>query len=231
MNSETYFDKTIENFREQLLATPILNQLTDLNNQQIQFLFSQIYYFVKAFPGYLGILLWKTNNKHIRFAITENLVDEHGGIDKINKKDFNMIHSRLLKNFIKSTNPTLSKLADKSIHTKILMSNFDRLFLNATLVEALGMMTAMESISVKWFSLLYHQLKKRGEYSNEALYFFELHMSLDEEHGSILKDILMPLLKNKQSIMLFQESVETISLVWKRFYYGIAEEIANEHCY
>lgn len=203
-----------------LFSSKLLYEFNSLSTEQLHFFFSQFYYFVHNFPAYLGLLLWKTDNEIIRFVITENLVDECGGIKKIEVNDFSGAHSRLLKNFVLSIQP---KLAKKHVQTEILMNSFNQFFLNSSLLECLSAMTCMESISTKWFTLIHDQLKKRNEFSDEQLHFFKLHMSLDEVHGDILTEVLLPLLDSPENIELCQHATITTMQFWSYFYSGIRD--------
>lgn len=226
MKAQEYFDEAVKKVVTELLSTPILNQLADLNKKQLRYFFSQIYYFVDAFPGYLGILLWKTNNNSVRFTITENLVDEYGGIEKIMQRDFAGMHSNLLKKFVEKIDPSVNGLADQSKHTKALLTHFNDLFISASLIEALAAMASMENIAPPWFDLLYNQLKQRNTFSNDDLYFFKLHMSIDVEHGDVLKETLIPLLKDEKCYALLQRGIDAAASNWQRFYEGITQEMA-----
>lgn len=225
MNVDNYFDEEVQKSVSNLLQVPILNRLGKLNNEQLGYFFSQIYYFVDAFPGYLGILLWKTNNNDVRFAIADNLVDEYGGLERITKRNFSGMHSNLLKNFIESIDTTNKGLVAKSESTQKLLDSFDDLFINSSLIEAFGSMACMENIGPPWFKLLYNQLNERKIFSKEDLFFFSLHINVDVEHGDILKKALIPLLKNADSYNLLQKGINTAASNWYKFYEGITEEM------
>lgn len=228
MKPDNYFDQVINQTAEILLSVPILSQIHIMPSSKLHFLFSQIYYFIEMFPGFLGTLIWQTNNEKIRFALIENLVDECGGFDRIRNRDYSATHSGMLKKFIEGINGSRGVLAEKSVHTKIFIRNFEKLFINSTFIETLGAMASMESVSTKWFNLIYQQLIKRNEFSEESLYFFKLHIQMDEDHGDVLKETLIPLLKNNEDYVLFKNGAMTSVNNWKNFYFALAEEIAGE---
>lgn len=225
MNAKSLFEDVNQQAQDRLLSAPILNKLTQLNTPQLHYLFSQLYYFVERFPSLLGLLLWHTTDDRIRFAIVDNLIDECGGADKVHNNDFSATHSGLLKKFILSMDLPERKLAAQSIQTDILLNRFKQFYLHSTTVEVLSSMTSMESMSTQWFNLLYSQLKQRNEFAKDDLYFFDLHTQLDEVHGSILQDVLMPLLRTENDLALFKHGVLTSVSHWTNFYNEITSEI------
>jgi pyrroloquinoline quinone (PQQ) biosynthesis protein C len=225
MNKDIYYDQVIQEAANTLLAIPILNKLSDLSRDQLHYLFSQIYYFVDLFPGLLGILLWKINDERIRFAIIDNLVDECGGIEKIRANDHSATHSRLLLKFIATLSKSDVPLANKSVNTERLINDFNGFFINSTPVEVMAAMASMEGMSTQWFGLIYQQLLARKAFSQDDLYFFELHTGLDEVHGNILKEVLMPLLKDEKSFILLRNGVMRSISIWKCFYEALTREM------
>lgn len=226
INANQFFEQTINETAKALISSPILQQLDILPKGQLHFLFSQIYYLVESFPGLLAALVLQTNDENILFSIIDNLIDECGGIERIQNRDYSATHSRLLKSFIEKLSNT-DAVAEKSIHTKLMLSNFKKLFINSTFIEALGAMAAMEGASVQWFNHLFQKLKTRNEFSTQDLYFFELHTVMDEAHGSALKDVLIPLLTKYDNYALFKSGADTAALISKNFYLGLAEEISH----
>lgn len=223
---EQHVDQIVNDTADTLISAPILHQIDILTRSQLHFLFSQIYYLVESFPGLLAALILQTNDDAIRFAIIDNLVDECGGIEKVRSRDFSATHSQLLKQFIeKLSDKATPAIAEKSAHTNIMLSHFKRLFFNSTLVEVLSALAAMEGASTKWFNLLYKKLLVRNEFTGDDLYFFELHTVMDEEHGDVLKETLLPLLTNDENLALFESGATTAGLISKNFYIGLANEM------
>jgi pyrroloquinoline-quinone synthase len=231
MTADAFYDAVINKTISMQLSPPLLSRLRDMDLQALHYLFSQIYYFVQDFPALLGALIWQMSDERIRFALADNLIDELGGSENIRKRDFSQTHSRLLKRFIQGINQLLNQqsdeLAPRSVHTEILLASFDRLFLHSTPLEALSAVATMEGTSSEWFNLLYKQLLDRKEFSEEALYFFELHTRLDDEHGSILKEVLLPSLIDAKSFALFKHGAISAASFWGTFYASLAEELAQ----
>lgn len=222
---ESYFDSITDEAACMQLSIPIFSRLTELPSRELHFLFSQIYYFVEAFPGFLGALILQAPNEKMRFAIIENLVDECGGFEKIHRRDYSETHSGMLKKFVTSLTCSNGALADKSIHVDILLNNFRKLFIHSGAIETFAAVASMEGMSTSWFKLLYKQLQDRNEFSSDDLYFFELHTRIDEEHGNALKEELVPLLKTAEDYALFKSGVMTSTHNWTNFYQGLAEEM------
>lgn len=222
MQISELYENTILEVEGRLLSAPLLNRIKDMSGEQLHYFFSQIYYFVDLFPGFLGSLLQKTNNKQLQFAIVDNLVDECGGIEKLKRNDFSGAHSCLLKKFLHLFD---YPLATKSIHTTILIDSFNKLFVNSTLIETLAAIASMECTSTKWFNLILEQLHQRSEYTKDQLHFFELHTVVDEVHGDVLRDVLLPMIRDKKSSILFKHGVMTSLENWLRFYSAISDEI------
>ncbi|MBX9585806.1 MAG: iron-containing redox enzyme family protein [Gammaproteobacteria bacterium] len=219
MNFDEYFTKMALECEESLLSAPLLNSIDTLTTNQLHYLFSQLYYFIEQFPGYLGALLLKSTDKSILFVVSQNLVDECGGIDKLDANIYTSSHSALLKDFI--TKSIGKPLAEMDIYTRILIESFRKLFTNSTLIESLSAMTIMESISNKWFSLVYDRLLKRNEFSELELYFFKIHISLDEVHGNALKNVLQSLITDYNSSILFRHGALSAMSYWDNFYTGL----------
>lgn len=224
MQINTFYNNLINQTAEILLTSPVLSRINQLPIPQLHFFFSQLYYFVEIFPGLIGMLIWQTNHQEIRFVLIENLIDECGGFEKIKDKNFSGMHSNLLKKFITLTGMG-NVLAKKSIHTEALINNINKLFLNSSLIEILGILTCMESVSTDWFNLLYRQLKERHEFNEDDLYFFKLHTEIDEEHSYVLKEILMPLLTKQEDLILLQNAALNSVNNWRNFYQDIDNEL------
>ncbi len=227
MTNEQIFDQLVQEAADTLLSVPILNQLKDLKANSLHYLFSQLYYFVDVFPGLLGILLWKLPDIRNRFAIIDNLVDECGGLEKIWNNDPSFTHSGLLKYFTQSLTEDC-QIAEKSSSTQKLLDNFSDFFINATPVEAMSAMAAMEVMSTQWFSLLYKQLLARDDLASKSLYFFEIHIHLDEEHGEILREVLMSLLHSIDSWVALKKGVMTPISIWTSFYTAVSQEMEDK---
>lgn len=219
MSFDKYFTQIAAECEESLLSAPLLNGIDALTTDQLHYLFSQLYYFIEQFPGYLGALLLKSTDKSILFVVTQNLVDECGGIDQLDQNNYSSSHSFLLKDFILKS---IGKpIAEMDIYTKILVSSFGKLFENSTLIESLSAMTIMESISNKWFSLVYDGLVKRNEFSESDLHFFKIHISLDEVHGNALKNVLESLITDNDSSIFFRHGALSAMSYWSNFYSGL----------
>lgn len=227
LNPELYFDQVLNEAKDILFTAPILYQINSMSNSQLHFLFSQLYHFVELFPCFLGALLWQTDNEVIRFALIENLIDEAGGSENINSRNYNHTHARLLKTFVQQLSPA-KQVAEQNIHTKILISQFNKLFVHSTFIEAMSAMACMENWSNSWFNILYSELQQRKQFSQEELYFFELHLSLDEQHGSILKEILLPLLNDTDNYQLLKNGAFTAASIWRNFYQELAQTMQLE---
>ncbi len=227
INSETYFKHVMQETADTLLSAPLPHQIDTLTTQQLHFLFSQIYYLVQSFPGLLAAVLLQTHDADIQFAIIDNLIDECGGVEKIQSRDPRATHSQLLKTFVERLAGTASPtLAVQAVHTKLMLANFRKLFIHSTFVEVLGAMTAMEGVSTQWFNLLHQKLVARNEFSQDDLYFFALHMVMDDIHGDILKETLMPLLTSYERQVFFRNGATSAALISKNFYLGLSEEMA-----
>lgn len=225
LKSELYYDLLVEEVSSILLSSPLLLKIDMLPLSQLRYVFSQLYYFVDLFPGLLAALLWQCPDERIRFAIVENLVDECGGIEKINARDFTATHSGLLKKFVMRLDRNNPLFPTKGIEVDILINSFKKLFIYSSHIEALGAMASMEGMSTKWFGLIYEKLLNRHEFSSSDLLFFEIHLQIDDGHGNAFKEVLMPLLKNKNDFVLLRHGILTSVNIWKTFYENLAEVI------
>ena len=222
-----YVEKVVSKTTEALLSPTILHQISTMKKADLHTLFSQIYFLVEAFPGFLAGILLQTNDEAIRFAVIDNLVDECGGFEKLKAQDKRCTHSQLLKTFVEKLSPAATpQLGVQSAHTKVMLANFHQLFTHSSLIEVLGAMTAMESASSAWFEFLYQQLRDRDEFSREDLYFFELHTMMDEKHGDAFREVLMPLLTNSESYAFFSNGAMKAANISINFYLGLSEEIS-----
>lgn len=225
MQAIKYYNQVMNQTAETLLSIPILSRIDSLTTKQLHYLFSQIYYFVEKFPGFMGLIIWQTNNEGVRFSLIDNLVDECGGFEKIRNRDYSATHSGMLKTFVEKLDLENSSLAEISCNTKIMLSDFNKLFIHSTFIEALSALASMEGVSTRWFDLIYRQIKQRQEFSEEELYFFKLHTIMDEMHGDILKETLIPYLISKENYALFRNGAINSVTIWKNFYQAITEEM------
>ncbi len=222
INSKQVIETVVNKTRNALLSPRILHNISTMKKTDLHALFSQIYYLVEAFPGFLAGILIRTNDDAIRFAVIENLVDECGGFDNLKAQDKSSTHPQLLKTFVEGLS---YGLAPQSAHTKVMLSNFNQMFTHSSLIEILGAMTAMEGASSAWFVFLYNQLKARGEFSKDDLYFFELHTVMDEDHGDVFRALLLPLLIDEESHAFFNNGAMKAASISTNFYLGLSEEI------
>ena len=83
-------------------------------------------------------------------------------------------------------------------------------------------MASMECMSSEWFALIYEQLIKRDQFNKTQLYFFELHMSIDDDHGNIFKRELLKLVKTNEERQLMQQGIMLSIQHWLNFYEKIS---------
>lgn len=223
-----YFNACVSEASDKLLSVPLLQKLHIISQQELHCFFSQLYYFVDFFPGLLGILITKTTNKRIRFAITENLVDESGGMQNILSNDYSGVHSELLYRFIHSIDESKCSLAKISPSTNNLMKALQDFFLNASLIETFGAMASMECMSTSWFTLIHKQLVSLGRFNENDLNFFALHMSLDDDHGNVFKEELISLIERDSDLQLLAKGIKTSIQCWLNFYAGLESEFLGK---
>lgn len=230
MKSEIYYDCVANEASNIILSAPILYEIHNLDIHQLQFFFSQFYYYVDAFQRFLGAVIWQTNNEIIKFALIDNLIDECGGFEKIKNRDYSEAHPEMLKRFVKklSGNDTHLPKSNMSIHTRILINSYNNLFINSPFIEAIGgIAPGTESTSPKWFNVIYQQLKRREQFSEEDLFYFKLHTVIDEVHGNILKESLIPQLNTIENRILLKNGATTAALILKNFFLALSEEIKD----
>lgn len=227
-----YFDKQVGMFSQELLSAPLLNSINNLSLEELKYFFSQIYYFVDIFPGLMGIMLFKVKENNIKMLITENILDEFGGEQNIKARNQSGMHSQLLRNFInKLSTENSNALSIAGNATNNLLKEFEDFFLKSSEFELMASVAAMECISTEWFQLLYSQLKTLNLFSDDDLHFFTLHICLDEEHGDILKEAILPKLSTKENKLMFEKAIFTTSSIWLKFYKNLVIEmprIVNE---
>ncbi len=231
---KTYFDVVADEILEVMLSIPLLHELADLNHKQLVLFTTQFYQFVKNFPRYLGALIWKFPDENIRFALANNLVDEVGGFNHLEKMDRTATHPALFRKFASTLGLTEEDMnnAQPRHYTQQMLDTLDNLFIHSHYIKAVGgLAPGMESIFNTWIDLVLQGLRKTQRYSEKELLFFSLHTIVDEEHSEIIKVNLLDYLSSEENRKLLKEGAYTTVNAQKQFFLSLSEEIKalNHH--
>src|SRR5579862_4826875 len=97
MKAAPFYDSVASEIQEVILSVPLLHRMDELTSEQIRFFCSQYYHLVQAFPRYLGALIWLSTDEKVRLTLVDNLVDECGGMENIEKQNLLQTHPEIFR--------------------------------------------------------------------------------------------------------------------------------------
>jgi len=157
----------------------------DLNQADLQYMFSQYYYYSKNFTKLIAAALLKNNDDFYRAKLSANLWEESGELD-IEKR-----HAEIFRKFLTNVlDINLVKIEVES-YTELFFREYLDLCLNSKSYECFAMLSfGTEGIISKLYSIFKKNLLKVG-FSNEDLLFFNIHIECDDEHSITLEEMVL----------------------------------------
>lgn len=157
-----------------------------LSFKDFQILFSQYYFYCKNFTRLLAALMVNCDNDLHRSKLSCNLWEEGGGAD-INER-----HAEIFRRFL-TEHLKVGALEDIVFepYTQQFFRSYMNICLYSSPVEiASALSFGTESIVPRLYTIFRDGLKNAG-LSNEAVYFFDLHIEHDDEHAQTIEEIVL----------------------------------------
>ncbi|NVJ61918.1 MAG: iron-containing redox enzyme family protein [Gammaproteobacteria bacterium] len=206
------YDKVCQDCLAKLVNTKAISDFDKLTAAQMQNFFANFYYIVQQFPKQLGLLIFNAPNNEALFTLGDNLIDELGGAEKVEKMDYSGLHVNLLGGLMKGLGFTDGDL--KSItpikETQDYINFLNDGYLNKSFIESIAYIAAgMEAIFPEIAKRMYAVLSSR--FSDEQLIHFKEHMVADVKHDQQLRKMIYPLLEESGAAELFEKGAKEVA--------------------
>ena len=176
---------------DKILHHPFLKRIDDawLNKEQLKYFVEQYSVYCRYFPRFLSAAAANIPDDKTRMPIVENLWEEHGE-GRIEKS-----HRILYNNFAASLGLSVEDLnkVEPLATTQICCENLINLCHDGHFLESLGALgPGTEFFTNEEYSIIERGLKKYDFLTDEDVYFWTVHISLDEDHYSEMIDAIVP---------------------------------------
>ncbi len=200
--SDSFFDETAKLALDKILSAQIIRRFSYLSPTQLRPFCMGFHAFIDYFPKYLGSLISCAPNDTLRLLLIDNLVDESGGINRVEQLDSSGIHAQLFRNFCYQFGITDSELLDHNQQDNVtisLINQLTKLSQHESFYTALGGVSpGLENVFPHWIKLILEGLKQNTYIDPNSLLYFELHTTIDLEHGQKFKDCLINAIKREK---------------------------------
>ncbi len=176
---------------EKILNHRFIHRIRDgyLNKQQLQYFALQYSIYIQHFPRFLSACAANVLDDETRLALVDNLWDEHGN-GKIEDS-----HRVLYKNFAMALGIS-SEMYDNAqpiVTTEICVENIFNMCQDRDFRVGLGALgPGTEYFTDDEYRIIVSGLEKYDFISKEALRFWHVHISLDEDHYSDMVKSIEP---------------------------------------
>jgi pyrroloquinoline-quinone synthase len=207
---------------------PFLSKIENLNDAQLKVFASQFYLYVRMFPRLMGAVVYNVPDETSRLPLILNLINECGGLEYMEKLDNSHTHPALFRRFtqklgindddLEKTKPLPS--------TKNLIQTYEKLYLNSPPIKAMGAVgPGTECIVPIMYVPIIEGLRKQNKFTKDDLYFFSLHLPIDEEHCEMICKALSPDMDDKKNQKLVRDGALEALDARKKFWDGLSKEI------
>ncbi|HLB42974.1 MAG TPA: iron-containing redox enzyme family protein [Gammaproteobacteria bacterium] len=232
MEAEKFYDDVTQEILNIILDIPLLHEFDKLNINQLQLFFIQFYHLVRTFPQYLGALIWQSPDEAIRLAIVDNLVDECGGIMRIEQGEISDAHPIIYRRVTRALGINDQELASvpPRHYTQRMLDELKKLFIFSPFIQAFGgMAPGIESISSTWIDVIQNGLKKKNILTRDDLLYFELHTVVDMKHSGLFRNAIIPYLNTETSRKLLRDGALIMVNAQKWLFDGIAKDFSSPY--
>jgi len=186
---------------DQILDHPFIHRLEDgwLNRRQLQYFAGQYYLYCFHFPAFLSACAANVPDDETRMAIIENLWEEHG------EGDITKSHRTLYLRFAESIGMSKKDLEEipKLSTTQICVENLLTLCKHEPFLVGLGALgPGTEYFTNQEYIKIQTGLRTYGDLSEEDIFFWTAHISLDEDHYA---DMMAPVSKHLIDVASFAQ--------------------------
>ena len=229
MAEHQFLKKLQEELKDHLAVThPFLDKIGSLNNEQLKIFASQFYLYVKMFPRLMGAVIYNVPDEISRLPLILNLINECGGLKYMEKLDNSHTHPALFRRFtrklgIKDEDLEKSKPLPS---TKQFIEVYEKLYLKSPPIKSMGAVgPGTECIVPIMYVPILEGLRKQKKFSEDDLYFFSLHLPVDEEHCEMICKALTPNMDDKKNQKLVRDGALEALTARKKFWDGLAKAI------
>ena len=215
-----------EEAKEKMLNSWVLGDLKFLTKEQLMFFFIQFNYFVNKFPQYIGAMIYNSDSPLVRNILAKNLIDELGGDDNIQKNNASEAHCVLYKKFLISfgVNEEIINKSNPLPCTIKFINTCNEIYLNSHILKALSAFGLGNEGIPKWHRI-YSYLKSFGNYNENDLKFFSVHIDVDSCHSDdIIKAILL-FIENENDLAIVKEGAMEMIDARYNFYNDLYKEM------
>jgi pyrroloquinoline quinone (PQQ) biosynthesis protein C/quercetin dioxygenase-like cupin family protein len=156
------------------------------SKEDLQYIFSQYHLYSKSFTRFVAAVMANCENDLFRAQLSENLWDEGGGCEPDRR------HAQIYRNFLTRA---LGVADPNAIEYAAYTHNFVREFLVACLraepmAGAAFLSLGTEGIVPRMYQLMVKGLRA-ADIPDDALEFFHIHISCDDDHAQTLEDMML----------------------------------------
>lgn len=211
---------------EEILSHPFLAKLREgsLSREGLQFFVEQYHVYNSYFPRLLGALAANITDDATRMPIVENLWEEHGSGVMENS------HRVLFERFAEAVGVTRSDLAEVEplSTTAICCEHLLDTCLDDDFITSLGVLgPGTEYFTNDEYLLIVEGLRKYDFLSEKDIEFWNVHITLDEDHYSDMVSAIVPWCQsaeNRHKIKVgARKAIDLEILFWD----GLWEHISN----
>ncbi|HLC52563.1 MAG TPA: iron-containing redox enzyme family protein [Candidatus Nanoarchaeia archaeon] len=229
MTGHQFLKELQEELKNHLAVThSFLDKIKDLNNEQLKIFASQFYLYVRMFPRLMGAVVYNVPDEVSRLPLILNLINECGGLKYLEKLDSSHTHPALFRRFTKKLG-----IKDKDLeNTKPLLSTkqfidvYEKLYLKSPPLKSIGAVgPGTECIVPIMYIPILEGLRKQKKFTEDDLYFFSLHLPVDEEHCEMICKTLTNYMDDKKNQKLVRDGALEVLTARKKFWDGLSKEI------
>lgn len=191
----------------EILDHPLIDRIKrgQLNRNQLRHFAIQYGIYCSYFPRFLCACAANIPDDQTRFALIENLWEEHGS-GKLSGS-----HRVLFEKFCIALGitPLELKNAKPLPSTLIYVEYILNMCQDASFIKSLGALgPGTEFFTSKEYELIYKGLQKVEGLTESDLEFWSVHITLDEHHYEDMLSSIVPWLNNEKNIQDFKEGAE-----------------------
>lgn len=176
---------------DKIIKHPFIQRIDDawLNKEQLKYFIEQYYIYCTYFPRFLAAAAANIPDDKTRMPIVENLWEEHG------EGKIELSHRILYEKFALSVGLNKAHLSKvKPLPTtQICCENLINLCHDGHFLESLGALgPGTEFFTNEEYSIVQRGLRKYDFLTEEDIFFWTAHISLDEDHYSEMLEAIRP---------------------------------------
>jgi len=229
MKAKIFYEKVAKEILDIILSVKLIHQFQELNLNQLKLFAKEFHAFVDYFPKYLGALIWQSPYESIRLVIIDNLIDESGGLKKIENLDTSATHPMDFRRFaykLGLDDQVLFDLKSARPYTIKMLEDLNDLSIKSEFFVSLGgIAPGVENVFHAWIKIICDGLKQHDIFDSRDLYYFSSHAILDIEHGEQFKNAILPILADKEKQDAIQQGAHRMTQIICNFFYGLSEDL------